>query len=236
MTRCAVLLAAFATAVAQSPLVFEAATVKPNLSAGNLSKWDPDHHGNFKAENASLKNLIGFAYHVPGLMISGPSWIESLRYDVNAKGTPEASDSQVAMMMQGLLEERFRLRVHREAREMPVYFLEIANGGPKAPPADPSKPAPTSHLPSGAWSYLYMPGTLAAFAGNLSGFAGRPVIDLTGTAGTYHFELWFNNHSESDGPDLFNALREELGLRLRSGRDSVEILVVDNAEKVPVEN
>src|ERR1017187_10322434 len=74
---------------------FEVASVKPNTSGGNLSTWDPDHHENFKAENTSLKSLISSAHHIPPFMIFSPTWIESLRYDINARGAPGTSDAQI---------------------------------------------------------------------------------------------------------------------------------------------
>ncbi len=78
--------------------------------------------------------------------------------------------------------------------------------------------------------------TMSRFSGLLSTFAGRPVLDRTGLAGKFNLRLWFNDGMESQGPDLPTALREELGLILRSGRGPVGILVVDAAEKVPTEN
>ena len=217
---------------------FEVAVVKPNLSGSNVSTWDPDHHGNFRAENTSLKTLIGTAYHIPKFMIVGPAWIESLRYDINAKGTPGASDAQVNLMLQKLLEERFQLRVHYEAKEMSVYLMEVARSGLKARPVDASKPTDGSASPPGQWtgSYMRMTGTLTEFAGSLSSFAGRPVVDRTGIQGTFVLKLWFNNNPESDGPDLIAALGEELGLKLRAGHASVETLVVDSAKKTPSES
>jgi uncharacterized protein (TIGR03435 family) len=215
---------------------FEVASVKVNASGGNLSSWDPDHHGNFKAENTSLKELIASAYDVPRFMISGPSWMESLKYDINARGTPGTPDSQVWLMLQTLLEERFHLRVHRETKEMAVYFLEVASGGLKIQPLDPSKPETPFHFPPGRWSALTMAGDLAHFAGSLSGFVERPVLDRTGVQGTFGIVFWYDNRPESEGPDLPAALREELGLRLTPGRGAVEILVVDHTDQTPTEN
>jgi uncharacterized protein (TIGR03435 family) len=78
--------------------------------------------------------------------------------------------------------------------------------------------------------------SLAELAGDLSGPAGRPVLDRTGIQGTFRLRLWYAHNPESEGPDLFSALREQLGLRLEAERDQVETLVVDHADKVPTEN
>jgi uncharacterized protein (TIGR03435 family) len=217
------------------PPEFEVAMVKVNTSGASLSSWDPDHHGNFNAENTSLKLLIGFAYHMPAFLISGPAWTESSRYDIQAKGPRGSSDSQVQLMLQKLLQDRFELRVHRETKETAVYFLELAGTGLKAPAADAAPPEQDSGFPPGQWSALSMTNTLGEFAGSLSRFAGRPVIDHTGIPGSYRLRLWFNNQS-AEGPSLPTALSEQLGLRLKAGRAPVESLVVDSARQTPTEN
>ena len=214
---------------------FEVASVKPNLSGDGMSRWDPVH-GNFTAENASLKQLIGFAYHLPTLMISGPGWMESARFDIDAKGKADVPDSQVALMVQALLEDRFHLRAHRETKDGAVYLLEVASGGLKAPRAD-APPTPYPQLPPGPHAMMQMAHTtMAELAANLVNFAGRPVLDRTGIEGTYRVRVWYGNNPESDAPDVFTALREQVGLKLESGRGPVETLVVDQADKVPTEN
>ena len=151
---------------------FEVASVKPNLSGDGMSRWDPVH-GNFTAENASLKQLIGFAYHLPTLMISGPGWMESARFDIDAKGKADVPDSQVALMVQALLEDRFHLRAHRETKDGAVYLLEVASGGLKAPRAD-APPTPYPQLPPGPHAMMQMAHTtMAELAANLVNFA-RP--------------------------------------------------------------
>ena len=217
-------------------LVFEVASVKPNLSGDPGAQWSPKH-GNFTAENAPLKQLIRLAYHVPDSMISGPGWLDSLRYDINAKGTGDAPESQVMLMLQALLEDRFHLQAHRETKEMAVYFLVVANGGLKMQSADATNPTLFPQAPPGAHSVMQMArASLAEIAGSLSRPAGRPVLDRTGIQGTFRLRLWYTNNSESEGPDLFAALREQLGLRLEAGRGPVETLVVDHADKVPTED
>lgn len=222
--------------------VFQVASVKPNLSGDPGSQWNP-RHGNFTAENAPLKQLVGRAYHVQYPLISGPGWLDSMRYDINAKGTGDAPESQVMLMLQALLEDRFHLRVHRETKEMAVYLLVVANGGLKMQSADEPNPTTFPNLPPGPHSVMQMRrASLAEIADGLSGFVGRPVLDRTGIQESFRLRLWYNNNlsytdnSEPEGPDLFAALREQLGLRLEAGRAPVERLVVDQADKVPTEN
>jgi uncharacterized protein (TIGR03435 family) len=215
---------------------FEVASVKPHLSDDEGTQWNPQH-GNFTAENAPLKRLIGLAYHASAPMISGPEWLDSLRYDINAKGHGDAPESQVMLMLQSLLRDRFHLQVHRETKEMAVYFLLVANGGLKVQSADAPNPMPFPPLPPGPHSLMQRArASLADLAGDLSRPAGRPVLDRTGIEGTFRFRLWYSNNPESEDPDLFAALREQLGLRLEAGRGPVETLVVDHADRVPTEN
>ena len=215
---------------------FEVASVKVNGSMSGGSQWNPQH-GNFTAENASLKQLVGFAYHIPGFLISGPGWLDSARFDINAKGKGDAPDSQVRLMMQSLLADRFHLLAHRETKEGPVYFLSVMSGGLKAQPADTPNPAPYPQLPAGPHAMMQMAhATMAELAVSLTDFAKRLVVDRTGIEGTYRVQVWYGNNPESDAPDLFTALQEQVGLKLESGRGPVETLVVDRADKVPVEN
>jgi uncharacterized protein (TIGR03435 family) len=212
------------------------ASVKPNLSGGGGSQWNPQH-GNFTAENATLKQLIGFAHHLPELTISGPGWLDSARFDINAKGAGDAPDSQVRLMLQALLQDRFHFQAHRETKEMAVYSLVVASGGLKAQPADAPNPAPFPKLPPGPHAVMQMAhASMAELAANLSNFAGRPVQDRTGIQGTFRLMVWYGNNPESDAPDLFTALLEQVGLRLEAGRGPVETLVVDHADKVPTGN
>jgi uncharacterized protein (TIGR03435 family) len=210
--------------------------VKPHLSDDQGSDWKPEH-GNFTAENAPLKQLIRLAYQVPASRVSGPDWLDSLRYDINAKGHGDAPESQVMQMLQALLAERFHLQLHRETKEMAVYLLVVANGGMKMQSADAPNPTPFPNLPPGPHSVMQMRrASLADLAGALTRPAGRPVLDRTGVQGTFRLRLWYASNSESEDPDLFAAVREQLGLRLEPGRGPVETLVVDHADKVPTED
>ena len=215
---------------------FEVASVKPNLSGSNLGGSDP-RHGNFKANNASLNQLIGFAYDLPTLQISGPGWLESSRYDIDAKGNGEAPESRVRLMVQALLAERFGLQAHRETKEGPVYFLVPMRGGLKAQPADTPNPDPYPNPPAGPHALLRdSHATMTGLAAQLTNFVARPVVDHTGITGEYRVMIWYGNNPETDSPDLFAALQEQLGLKLESGRGPVETLVVDRVNRIPTGN
>jgi uncharacterized protein (TIGR03435 family) len=182
---------------------------------------------------------------MPPLMLSNDTL-----YDINAKaggaGTP--TRDQFRQMLQTLLADRFKLQVHREPVESPVYALVVGKGGPKFKPSSPDAD-PTVHvgcLPNCSSNYvLTMPkGTMEDLARHLSG-AGldRPVIDQSGLAGMFDIKLTYKPEfikSNSPEPDLndisiFTAVQDQLGLKLEPRKAMIEMLVVDHAEK-PSEN
>jgi uncharacterized protein (TIGR03435 family) len=210
---------------AQSPAArpeFEVASIKPNTSGANLVMIRPPAGGRFTATNARLKMLIGLAYKVQNFQISGgPAWMNTEGYDVNAK----AADSNIGIdqlrpMLQKLLEDRFKLAVHRETREMPVYALMAAKNGPKLPEAkeggcaafgpnvpQPPPPAPGQPPPTPCGGFFMGPNRLeggkvstAQLVGVLSNVLGRPVIDKTAFTGTFDVKLEFTSDGTTFGP------------------------------------
>jgi uncharacterized protein (TIGR03435 family) len=126
---------------------FAAASVKPNTTGGRGSTLIVNPV-TFTAVNVPLRNIILRAYGVrANQLMGGPGWIESDPYDITAKPTNAESADAMSLMLQSLLEDRFKLKVHWEARELPVYVLTIAKSGlkmeqatctlrdPKNPPA-----------------------------------------------------------------------------------------------------
>lgn len=132
---------------AQSPATrpqFEAASVKLNTSGTNNARFGSHSPGTFYAENFPLSGLVASAYSVQPFQVTGaPGWIESSRYDINAKMSVDPvvrpnniraalkAQDEMKLMLQSLLEERFQLRLRRETKELPVYALTVAKGGLK---------------------------------------------------------------------------------------------------------
>jgi uncharacterized protein (TIGR03435 family) len=251
-------------------LTFEAASIKPAKQAGMSSIRDLPG-GRFTATNISLKMLMTLAYHVQPFQVSGgPSWVESDRYDIEAK--PESAgdeepgkpptDRQKQMdeqrkRLQALLEERCKLTTHRETRELPVYALVLAKNGPKLKESIGKGGKPNSHMMVGMGQLTAEQVPLSFLADTLSRQLGRIVIDRTGLTATYDFELhWTPDQSQSggfgggpggapppnmppppdpNGPSVFTAVQDQLGLKLESQKGPVEFVVVDHVEK-PSEN
>jgi len=203
------------------------------------------------AEAMSLNNLITYAYDLKSYQVLGaPSWADSKnldcdRYDVSAKaeGDGPINQKQAKAMLQTLLAERFRLRFHREMRDMPVYALVVAKGGPKLKEAPPDGQG--AFRVGGGFTAAEMEATgatMAQLANQFSNINGvdRPVLDKTGLTGKYEFKLTWSAglnapRNDSEAPSAYTALQDQLGLRLEPQRAPIEVLVVDNAEK-PSEN
>jgi uncharacterized protein (TIGR03435 family) len=140
--NCAGLLAALAgMACAQSgegSPTFDVASVKPAapIMGGRIivrmdgGPGSPDP-GQISYSNVTLKNVLRLAYNVKGYQLSGPNWLDSERYDIVAKIPKGATKEQFQVMLQNLLAERFKLKIHRETKELPIYALVVAKGGLK---------------------------------------------------------------------------------------------------------
>jgi uncharacterized protein (TIGR03435 family) len=229
---------------------FEVASIKPNNTAANNSQihFDP---GRLIAENVPVSFLIIWAYHVRMFQLSGgPGWINSEKFDIAAKlDEGGASSEQVQQMMQTLLEDRFKLQLHRETKEHPVYILVPAKSGIKvrASTADCEAlaRADASGQPSrrqcGAWfrgsnQFTGTKISMSAFVEDLANLLGRPVVDKTGFTSDFDVTLQWapdepDNSDAAASPAIFTALQEQLGLKLESGKGPVETLVIDHIEK-----
>lgn len=228
---------------AQSP-AFEVATAKVNRSGDGRSSFPWLINGRMTAENATLRMILRAAYGLTALQINGPDWLDSDRFDLEAKSPPGVPDSELMPMLQSLLKERFQLTAHRETKEMPVFDMVVAKGGLKIAPFDPAHIPPTPPR-NGATSMIIGPMTMAQLAGRITPDAGRPVLDKTGLDATRYFcAATFSPISaqsadsapESGTPDIFRALEKQLGLKLEPAKEPLEILIVDHAERVPTEN
>jgi uncharacterized protein (TIGR03435 family) len=196
-----------------------------------------------------LSLCMGWAYDIPGRIV-GPDWIYG-QYDIVAKASAPISDVQLKLMFQRLLEERFKLKVHRETMELPVAVLLVAKNGPKnlQPSKDGDPPKRTA-----AEGKLSFQGSMTSFAdilGNPPPYGVREqVVDQTGLAGLFNLTL---NVADFDVNDptfggkyvemrdaafafISAALQKQYGLRLEHRKVPLESLVVESGNKVPTEN
>jgi bla regulator protein blaR1 len=255
--RIAGFLLAASIAGAQAQPKFEVASIKPSNSADRRRLFDVQPGGRITVANFTVKRLIQQAYGIKDFQISGgPGWMGADPFDISTK--PEIATTnfdQIKLMLQSLLAERFQLVVRRDTKEVPVYTLVVDKNGPKfkeATEADPNKPRVTI-IRRGR---LTAQGTdMRIFAGVLSGFLGRVVVDKTGLTGSYDVKLeWVPDENQVamfqtmgvpegfgapapdwHGPSLFAALPEQLGLKLESQKGPVEIFTIERIER-PSEN
>jgi len=191
-----------------------------------------------------LSRVIEQAYGIKGFQLVGrPSWLSTERFDIEAKAASRAGYDECKVMLQHLLEDRFKLQTHREVRQLPVYRLTVARNGPKLRKLQPD-------AQQGVKTFNTMAGELSVYATSMpqlvrmlsmTGELDNQVLDSTGLDGIYEFTLKWTpaamaGPDSPEGPSLFTALQEQLGLRLEAGRGDVEVLVIDHVEKVPTEN
>jgi uncharacterized protein (TIGR03435 family) len=248
-------------AATSTPEGFEVASVKPSDPSSRNTFMNVTPGGGFQASNMNLKFLIRFAYSVEDFQISGgPAWMNSEAYDVDAKPSPGAAvdirtmnvpereefQKRIQLKVHALLAERFKLTIHRESKDMPIYELVVAKNGPRLTAAAPGEGKGTRGLRMRYGEFQGSGATLPVLAQRLFFLTGRMVVDKTGLTGNYDFKLDFTPEPGQmappppgvekeplppPGPSIFTALQEQLGLKLQSAKGPVEVIVIDRVEK-----
>jgi uncharacterized protein (TIGR03435 family) len=229
---------------------FDVASIKPG-AAGTRDGIAIQPGGRFVA-NASLKLLIGLAWHLHFPMAGGDSWIGNDLWSIEATTgslldiptwTPPNLPEAIAARLRSLLEERFALKTHKEMRSTQVYRLSLSPGGSRLESVDPTSSSATSFR-AGPGAIIGTRATMEQFVTILSRYMDRPVIDKTGLTGLYNSKLQFAPESApkqlsgstpaasaGDDPSIFTAIQEQLGLKLEAAQEPVEVLVIDHAER-----
>jgi uncharacterized protein (TIGR03435 family) len=218
---------------------FEVASVKPSNTDPRSPSGINAGHGRLNAGNVTVKRCIMGAYGVgPSRIFGGPDWLDSTRFDIIAKAEAPVGEHILMTMLQGLLADRFKLTLHRETRSVQAYILEVAKNGPKLAKGD----GEGSSTNSAGTSIGAKNTTMDHFAEVLSRQMDFPVVNKTGLEGVFNLQVrWTREGARADdtsaegSPSIFTAIQEQLGLRLRSQKTPVEILVIDHVEK-PSEN
>jgi uncharacterized protein (TIGR03435 family) len=235
---------------------FDVAVIRPNPgdTTGHSHIWSSASDGNFKAQNVTAMELIRYAYGMAETRITGgPAWMRSAKWDMEAKSDP-ATDArlrgldsapareQKQHMLQALLSDRFGLRVHQETRELPIYALVVAKGGPRFQPSKVN--GTTVNKGNASITVTGSDHTVALLAEQLSRSLGRIVVDQTGLDGRFELSLkWTPDDAAAGtgtalaetGPSIFTAIQEQLGLKLKSRKGPVPILVIDHID-LPSQN
>jgi uncharacterized protein (TIGR03435 family) len=259
-----------ASQTAAQKLAFEVASIKPASACPPITAASRAVPARGRISVCAPLNVTiqrAYFYYgrdVPSLdaeIEGGPSWLSSDRYEINAVAEGDATQEQMlGKMMQQLLEDRFKLKAHYESRDIPVYALTIAKGGPKLKnfeegscvPLEESVNRISQVTPPCGVIVIYPHDnnlrldahklTVSNFAGRAKGVLrlDRPVIDKTGIDGVFSFHLEFAPSQTvlggpSNAPSIFTAIQEQLGLKLEPTKGSEEVLVIDSVQR-PSEN
>jgi uncharacterized protein (TIGR03435 family) len=242
LTTIRILMAASLALAAETP-AFDAASVKPNTDTRSRVSMITNP-GGIMFNAVSLADCLQAAYGVKRYQISGPEWLRTERYNITARTGAPASDDQVRLMLQTLLANRFRLSLHRQQKELPMFGLQIGRSGLRLQPGDPNG---ERNMTGGPGALVFTNTSMQDLADFLSGLPpiGRPVLDRTGLTGRFDFRLTLSaaqgntaieetKRAVVEGePSIFTDALGELGLKLDAGTAMVDVLVVDSVSRVP---
>jgi uncharacterized protein (TIGR03435 family) len=246
---------------------FEVATIKPNKSNSGSMRAHSTPDG-YSITNASVQALIQLAFGIQDYQIvAAPEWFASEHYDIEAKMDPAVADAlqklnpddrkrERLLMVRPLLIDRFKLTIHHETKELPVYSLVIAKNGPKLQETKPDSATPgvpvgrggpsvTTNTGNGPVTLTVLHCPNGDLASVFAPYVGRTVVDKTGLKAVYDFTFQFTPDDtptapltgtgplapNPTAPSIFTALQEQLGLKLESGRGPVDVIVIDHVER-----
>jgi uncharacterized protein (TIGR03435 family) len=230
---------------------FEVASVKPDSRAkgggeGSRRETVTPEPGRLTMVNARFTTVIRWAYDVKEYQLKAPAWMDEERYDITAKAADAVPEKDLRLMLQRLLAERFKLEFHRETKDLPVYALVIAKGGPKF--HESRSEGEFSVKPVGRTVASVERASVSQLVELLTQVLRMPILDETGLTGKYDITVDmtsylpdnFEHGSGGPPPDIggivMAAVQEQLGLKLESRKAPLDLLVIEHAEKVPTEN
>jgi len=230
---------------------FDVATIKPNPSGETHIQGLTMNGRDIVVRNGSLADLIGAAYSVQtNQIVNGPGWLESDRYDIHAIPDQPGSPNlvQFRSILRKLLEDRYQLKIHHEKRDLSAYVLTVGKTGQKLTPTQLKGTLPGFGVSpgSGGLTLHMVNGTMNDFTSFLQMLVlDKPVVDQTAIAGKYDCNVtftpedWqFNGHPPkvkasdvTEAPNLFDAIQQQLGLKLTAQKTAVDVIVIDHVEK-----
>ena len=230
---------------ASAPLQFEVASIRPHPYNGD----EPSNRqflpgGRFVVTATTAGTLLRIALMTDDDHMSGaPGWVHNELFDITAVTADHSepkTPEQFQHVLLSLLEERFQLRFHREQKEGPVYWLELAKPGVLGPSLKRSSAGTRPNLSTNGGSRANMTATamsMTDIAAALRRQSGRPVEDHTGLTGLFDFHIEWTPQQMDDTslPSLFTVLQQDLGLRLRPAKGTIETVVIDHIEQ-PTDN
>jgi uncharacterized protein (TIGR03435 family) len=226
----------------KSPIAFEVASIRPAIHGvgeeGSSRSEIESTADSLTMRNVDLREMVQWAYGLQNYQVLGTHMLEGLRYDIRARAGDRESVSTLRLMLQDLLATRFKVQLHREEKRTVVYELVVAKDGPRLP-ANKADTLPSSYLKESLprvvdGSFVFTSVSITEFAQQLTQLRGidLPVVDRTMIQGVYDITLKSAAKAilEPDGPSLLTLIQEQLGLKLVSAKDPIEVLTVDHAE------
>ncbi len=241
---------------------FDVASIRQNTTStdGHNHIYNDHSESHFRTVNVSLKDLVQYAYGLPkSQILGGAPWFDTTMFDVDSKSDatvdaqlkalPDAeARKQKQLMVQALLADRFQLKTHQETRELPIFNLVLAKGGPKFKPSEANGTTVSTNT-GGGIQRIHVQGsdnTIELLARELAALLGRVVVDKTGIGARYDLTLRWTPDDRpapmlngapypNPPPDIFTAIQEQLGLKLEPAKGPVPVLVIDHIE-MPSEN
>ncbi len=236
---------------------FEVADVHPSTRIDNPTPFMTGgvlRGGRYNLRNATMMDLITTAYNIDAdTVFGGPDWLQFDRFEVVAAAPAARSRQTLRFMLQSILADRFRLVVHKDVKPLPGFVLAMGKGKPKLKAADntvegectiQSQPGSPGARRSMVFSCHNM--TMEAFSRGLremsSPYLNNPVVDKTGLAGAWDFDLRFTawspltGSSDTDVVTIFDAIDKQLGLKLEPENVAAPVLVIDGVNRAPAKN
>jgi uncharacterized protein (TIGR03435 family) len=245
--------AAQALAQTPAPVVKMAADAHPSFAVATIKPHDPNsNRQTFDAKGdrviilaQTVTSLMMFAYSIDRhQVVDGPEWVRTDRFDIEGTtDTPgEPSLHQQQEMLRKLLADRFQLKFQHDKRELPVYTIQVAKGGPKLrPAANPDAESDQKASVHGTEITITITSaTIADFMMGMQFFLDRPMIDLSDLTGKYDFAVRYT-HDEARAtdpdapPGIYTAIQQQLGLKLDAVKAPADVFVIDHVER-PSEN
>ncbi|MCX6633102.1 MAG: TIGR03435 family protein [Candidatus Solibacter sp.] len=244
--------AAFGQSADTPALAFDVASVKasqPGTGGGRGRRENIQFSpGAVTMRNVNLKSAIRWAWRVSEFQVSGPDWLDSERYEIAGKAAGPATEEQLRLMMQTLLRERFKLALHRQTKELSAYVLVVGKNGLKVPESK-TEGETSIDINQRQLSVSVQRAPVSQLVDMLSNVLRAPVVDMTGLTGRYDVSLNVAKYvadmtaqgksvesTPMDTQALISMVLPELGLKLEAKKMPLDLLIVDRAEKVPVEN
>jgi uncharacterized protein (TIGR03435 family) len=222
---------------AQDVRQFEAVSIKPSKPGAVIQDMRITlPPGRIEAVNITLNELLSSLTGFSGRVEGGPKWAESERYDIVAKANGEIAPSERNSMVIAMLEDRFKLVVHHEAREVPGFALMA---GKQPPNLDPAKAGEKNAIRlNDRRQVVFQNVTMSDLANYLRSMWGDPVVDRTGLTGHFDFSIEPNSFADASGESFSARIRpaiEALGFRVQALKLSRDITIIDHVER-PTEN